>query len=36
MIIFSTNTEIVDVYFEMLKPYISHAALIQYYAKKRW
>ncbi len=32
-IIFSTNTEIIGPYFEMLKPYISHARLIQYDAK---
>ena len=33
-IIFSTNTEIIDSYFEMLKPYLSHTVLIQYDAKK--
>lgn len=33
-IIFSTNTEIIDSYFEMLKPYISHARLIQYDADR--
>ena len=34
VIIFSTNTEIVDSYFELLKPYISHTQLIQYDASK--
>lgn len=32
-IIFSTNTEIVGSYFELLKPYLSHAGLIMYDAK---
>ena len=33
-IIFSTNTEIIDSYFELLKPYLSHAKLLQYDASK--
>ena len=32
-IIFSTNTEIIGSYFELLKPYLSHAGLIMYDAK---
>ena len=34
VIIFSTNTEIVDSYFELLKPHITSARLIEYDAKK--
>ena len=33
-IIFSTNTEITGTYFDMLKPYLSHARLLQYDAKR--